>query len=119
VPIAAVAAQGAVATLFVVVGEIGNLMRFVGFTLAIFAALAVGALFILRARGLRGPYRTFGYPVTPIIFIAVSCWIAYSQIKANPLESAIVGLGLVVGAVLYVFVGKPPPKVPEARVVDE
>jgi APA family basic amino acid/polyamine antiporter len=120
VPIAAVAAQGVLATLFVLVGDLGQLMRFVGFTLALFAALAVGALFILRARGLRGAYRTIGYPVTPIIFIAVSAWIAYAQIKDHPKESAVVGLGLIAGAFVYVLVAKPaPPKLPEARVVDE
>jgi len=120
VPVAAVAAQGVLATLFVLVGDLGQLMRFVGFTLALFAALAVGALFILRARGLRGAYRTFGYPVTPIIFIAVSAWIAYAQIKDHPKESGIVGLGLIAGALVYVLVAKPnPPKLPEARVVDE
>jgi basic amino acid/polyamine antiporter, APA family len=120
VPVAAVAAQGVLASLFVLVGDLGQLMRFVGFTLAIFAALAVGALFILRARGLRGAYRTFGYPVTPIIFIAVSGWIAYAQSKEHPMESVVVALGLVAGALVYVFVAKPsPPKLPEARVVDE
>ncbi|HEX5063604.1 MAG TPA: amino acid permease [Kofleriaceae bacterium] len=125
VPVAAVAAQGVLATMFVIVGEIGELMRFVGFTLAIFAALAVGALFILRARGLRGAYRTFGYPVTPIIFIAVSGWIAYAQIKNNPKESAVVALGLAAIALVYVLLPKPQPsppepqKLPEARVVDE
>jgi APA family basic amino acid/polyamine antiporter len=106
--------------LFVLVGDLAKLMRFVGFTLAIFAALAVGALFILRRRGLRGAYRTFGYPVTPIIFIAVSAWIAYSQSKQNPMESLVVAAGLVAAALVYVFVARPqPPKLPEARVVDE
>ncbi len=120
VPVAAVAAQGVLATLFVLVGDLGQLMRFVGFTLAMFAALAVGSLFVLRRRGLRGTYRTFGYPVTPIIFIAVSGWIAYSQIAKYPTESVIVALGLVAGALVYVFVAKPPPpKLPEARIVDE
>jgi APA family basic amino acid/polyamine antiporter len=76
---------------------------------------------VLRRRGLRGPYRTFGYPVTPILFILVSAWIAYAQIDQNPLESLVVLLVLVAGAVLYVFRGKPPatPKLPEARVERE
>jgi len=120
VPVAAVVTQGVLGTLFVLVGDLGWLMRLIGFTLAIFTALAVGALFILRARGMRGAYRTFGYPVTPILFILVSSWIAYSQIKANPLESAFGGLLLAGGAILYVFVGKrSPPKLPEARLLDE
>ncbi|HEY5921008.1 MAG TPA: amino acid permease [Kofleriaceae bacterium] len=126
VPIVAVAAQGVFATVFVIVGDLGKLMRFAGFTLAIFAALAVGAVFILRRRGLRGAYRTFGYPVTPIIFIVVSGWIAYAQIKQNPFESLVVAGLIVMGFLLYVFMVKPrkpvspePPKLPEARVVDE
>ena len=51
VPVAAVITQGVLAILFVVVGDLGSLIRFVGFTLAIFAALTVGAVFILRRRG--------------------------------------------------------------------
>jgi APA family basic amino acid/polyamine antiporter len=128
VPVAAVAAQGVLATLFVLVGDLGQLIRFVSFTLTIFAALAVGALFVLRRRGLSGAYRTIGYPVTPIIFIVVSAWIAYSQIKRNPTECLVGAALLLVGALLYIFVVKPtkpvpplpvPPNLPEARVVDE
>ena len=72
VPVIAVIAQGVIASVFVLVGDLGSLIRFVGFTLAIFAALTVGAVFVLRARGHRAAYRTFGYPVTPIAFIALS-----------------------------------------------
>jgi APA family basic amino acid/polyamine antiporter len=109
VPSVAVAAQGVLGIAFVLVGDLGELMRFAGFTLAVFAALTVGALFVLRSRGHRGAYRTWGYPVTPILFIAVSAWIAYAQIKEHPKESAVVGLVLAVGAVLYrVFLGSAP-----------
>jgi basic amino acid/polyamine antiporter, APA family len=128
VPVAAVIVQGLLGTLFVIVSDLAQLMRFVGFTLAVFAALAVSALFVLRRRGLRGPYRTWGYPVTPIAFMLTSAWIAYAQIKQNPLESLKVAGVLLVGALLYVFVlrptkpGDPPPapaKLPQARVLDE
>lgn len=133
VPVVAVVTQGVIASLFVLVGDLGSLIRFVGFSLAIFAALTVGAVFILRARGLRAAYRTWGYPLTPIAFIALSAWIAYSQIRSQPKESAIVGGVLVVGALLYLVMsrGKPPvadeslpempqaaPELPRARVLD-
>lgn len=121
VPMFAVVTQGVFGTIFVLFSELEQLMRYIGFTLAIFAALTCSALFVLRRRGLRGPYRTFGYPVTPILFILVSGWIAYAQIDQNPFESLVVLLVLAAGGVLYIFRGKPPadPKVPEARVVDE
>jgi APA family basic amino acid/polyamine antiporter len=130
VPLVAVITQGVLACIFVLVGDLGALMRFVGFTLAIFAALAVGAVFILRARGLRAAYQTWGYPVTPIAFIALSAWIAYAQVRQNPKESAVVAVLLGVGAVVYYLatLGKPPldttesdkpAGVPEARVVSD
>jgi APA family basic amino acid/polyamine antiporter len=123
VPTVAVAAQAVLGIAFVMVGEIAELMRFAGFTLAVFAALTVGALFILRARGMKGPYRTLLYPLTPIVFIGSSAWIAYAQIKQNPKESLVVAAVLVVGGILYKLMVPPsrdpePPKVPEARLVD-
>jgi APA family basic amino acid/polyamine antiporter len=127
VPVVAVVTQGVAGCLFVLVGDLGALMRFVSFTLAIFAALAVTAVFVLRRRGLRGAYRTFGYPATPLVFIAASVWIAYAQIDQNPKESAIVGFLLLVGGALYFLTVRraappappesPEPSVPEARVV--
>jgi basic amino acid/polyamine antiporter, APA family len=124
VPIVAVITQGVLGVLFVLVGDLGELMRFVGFTLAIFAALTVGALFVLRGRGHRAAYRTFGYPVTPLLFIALSGWIAYAQVKEHFRESLVVVGVLALGGILYwLFArnGAPPakpPRVPEARVVD-
>lgn len=132
VPVVAVVTQGVLGCLFVLVGDLGALMRFVSFTLAIFAALAVAAVFVLRARGLRGAYRTFGYPFTPLVYIATSVWIAYAQIKQNPKESAVVGVVLLLGGLVYFATmrgqsgpsgpsGDAPlrPGVPEARVVSK
>jgi APA family basic amino acid/polyamine antiporter len=119
VPVVAVLTQGLLGILFVMVGDLGVLIRFVGFSLAIFAALTVGGVFILRARGMKSGYRTFGYPVTPALFIAVSAWIAYAQIMDHPSESLIVAAVVVVGAVVYA-VTQPrlvKPALPVARVV--
>jgi APA family basic amino acid/polyamine antiporter len=125
VPTVAVVTQSVLGCLFVMVGDPDVLIRFVGFTLAIFAALTVGALFVMRARGNRASYKTIGYPVTPIAFIALSAWIAYAQIDEHPKESIIVGIVLAIGGVLYfVFnrngaapTGGGPQELPEARVV--
>jgi APA family basic amino acid/polyamine antiporter len=128
VPIVAIVVQAVLATLFVLVGELDSLLRFVGFTLAIFAALTVGSLFVLRSRGLRAAYRTPLYPVTPVVFIALSAWIAYNQITQNPYESLVGGIVLGIGALVYLVFsrGKPPldvegkpVDVPTARVVSD
>jgi APA family basic amino acid/polyamine antiporter len=121
VPTVAVVTQGALGIAFVLVGSLGGLIRFSSFTLACFAALTVGALFILRGRGLKGSYKTFLYPVTPIAFIAVSCWIAYAQFKQNPKELLVVVGVLAGGFAVYQATVKPPPapKLPEARIKSE
>jgi APA family basic amino acid/polyamine antiporter len=102
VPSTAVFIQAALAIAFVMFGDLGELIEFVGFTLAIFAALTVGAVFVFRARGKVSPYRMLGYPVTPILFIALSAWIVYLRITSNPKQSGLVGLLLVAGAIVYV-----------------
>jgi APA family basic amino acid/polyamine antiporter len=102
-PMFSVVLQGAIAIAFVVIGQLGELIRYVTFCITIFAALTVAAVFVLRVRepDAARPYRTFGYPLTPTIFIAVSIWIAYAQIRANPLESLGVLATLVSGALVY------------------
>ena len=133
VPSVAVAVQGAIAIAFVLAAKIEQLIELVGFTLAISAALTVAGLFVLRRRGLRGAYRTFAYPLTPILFIALSAWIAYSQIVASWKSSALVALIIAAGAVAYALAPKqqrlagvdadddsgpaPAPVLPEARTV--
>lgn len=110
VPVLAVVTQGVLGCLFVLVGDPDKLIRFVGFTLAIFAGLAVGAVFVLRARGRSSAYRTTGYPITPVVFIAFSAWIVYAQIKDRPLEAGAVALVLAAGAAAYwVTQGRKPP----------
>ena len=119
VPTVAVIVQGALGIAFALVSDLGALMRFSAFLLAVFAALTCGALFIMRRRGMNSPYRTPLYPLPPLVFIAVSCWIAYAQFKANPKELAVALAVLAVGAVLYALLVKAPPAIPEAKVVSE
>ncbi len=113
VPLAAVITQGVLATLFCVIGDPDVLIRFVGFTLALFAALTVSAVFVMRRRGARAAYRTFGYPVTPIAFIALSLWIAGSQIYSRPMESFGVAIVLAVGALFYVLMVRGKERLPD------
>jgi APA family basic amino acid/polyamine antiporter len=106
VPSVAVAAQCVLAIVFVMIGSLGELIEFVGFTLAIFAALTVAAVFVFRARGKQSPYRTWGYPVTPILFVLMSAWIVYYRVAQHPLQSLAVAGLLAVGAVIYLFTAR-------------
>lgn len=122
VPTVAILAQTGLAVVFVLVGDFGEKIQFVGFTLAIFAALTVGALFVLRRRGLAATYRTWGYPVTPLAFIAVSGWIAYAQIRDQPWQSLAVVCVLGVAGAVYAWVARDRERadaMPGARVVHD
>ena len=73
------------------------------FSVSIFYALAVFAVVVLRFRrpDLARPYRTWGYPATPVVFLAVYVWFLWRVYNGNPLESR-VGLFLIaVGAPVY------------------
>lgn len=49
----------------------------------------------------RAPYRTWGYPVTPLIFLAVTGWTLAYILRDRPLEAGL-GLGLIaVGLAIY------------------
>jgi APA family basic amino acid/polyamine antiporter len=51
-------------------------VNYVQFSLTLCSTLAVLGVFVLRWRrpDLPRPYRTWGYPVTPLIFLAISIW---------------------------------------------
>jgi APA family basic amino acid/polyamine antiporter len=103
-PAWSVIVQGALAIVITMTGRFDQIVRYVGFTLVIFAALTVIAMVRLRITRPEAtrPYRTFLYPVTPAIFLLGSVWIAYSEIKMNPTESVYGLATLVFGAAAYV-----------------
>jgi len=51
-------------------------------------------VFLLRRRGLTGPFKTPGYPVTPLVFIGIMIWTAVSLVMQRPL-SVVLGLATV------------------------
>lgn len=73
-----------------------QLATYVVFAQFVFYALSAGAVIRLRrsAPQLPRPYRTWGYPLTPIIFIVFAVWLVLNTIVATPKDSAI-GAGLI------------------------
>jgi APA family basic amino acid/polyamine antiporter len=86
--------QGLLAAGIAFIGKQDQIMRYVGFTLSLAAALTVAGVFVLRVRqpDAERPYRTTGYPVTPLVFIAASAWMVYWSIDSTP-DVAWWGLG--------------------------
>jgi basic amino acid/polyamine antiporter, APA family len=106
VPVVAVIVQAVLAIAFAIFSDPDGLVRLVGFTLAIFAALTVGAVFVFRARGKISPFRVPGYPLTPLLFLALSAWTVFFGVTSQPKISAEIAAVLVVGGLLYFFTSR-------------
>lgn len=107
-PAVAVALQAVVAIAMVLTASFGTLLAYIGFTLSISGGLTVAGVFVLRQRepGLLRPYRTWGYPVTPAAFVALSAWMVVHTLAERP-EAALPGLAtLGSGVLLYAAVGR-------------
>ena len=94
-PDRAIVAQAIWAALLVATGVYRDLFTRVIYTEWLFFALMAAGLFVLRRRpDYHPPYRTWGYPVLPVVFILASLAIVVNQIASEPLDAA-VGLALV------------------------
>jgi APA family basic amino acid/polyamine antiporter len=85
------------AVLYALSGSYEQLFTYVIFGGLLFAVLGGMAVFVLRQKlsAHARPYRVWGYPVVPCIFIASSCLLAFNTLVEKPLES-FAGLGLIV-----------------------
>lgn len=86
-------------------GTFENLISYVVFTDAIFFAMVALAVFILRKRkpNAERPYKTFAYPITPLIFLAIEVWFVLNTMFEKPLQS-FAGIGFILlGVPVYYF----------------
>jgi APA family basic amino acid/polyamine antiporter len=82
-----------------------SLISYVVFVDWIFLGLAAAAVVVLRRRkpDAPRPYKTIGYPVTPLAFAAVASWLVGATLVGNPRQS-LAGLALLgAGVVAYRF----------------
>ena len=95
-PVASLLTQGAIAVALTLSGKYQALYTYVVFVGWIFYALSCAAVMRLRAKrpDLERPYRAWGYPFTPIVFIAFALWLVVNTIAQSPKDAAI-GAGLV------------------------
>ncbi|MGQ0703737.1 MAG: APC family permease [Gemmatimonadales bacterium] len=100
--------QGIWAALLALSGTYLQLAGYVVFVSFLFYALSCAAVIRLRRREpvLTRPYRAWGYPVTPLVFILFSGYLIGNTILAAPRDAA-VGAGLLVlGLPLYWYFGR-------------
>lgn len=102
-PANAIALQAAMTIVLIFTASFEQLLLFIGTTLTFFSLLTVAGLMYLRHRQPRPelPYRTLGYPLTPLIYILGNLWIIIYSLSRRP-EVGLGGLGTVLlGLLLY------------------
>jgi APA family basic amino acid/polyamine antiporter len=103
IPVIAIVSQSVIALILLFSSSFDMIITYISFTLSLFTTLTVLGVFILRYQrpDLERPYKTWGYPVTPAIFLILNCWFIYFVLKGKP-AAALVGFGvLAVGLVVY------------------
>lgn len=100
VPRNAVLAQAALVAALLLTNSFERVMAYTGFTLTLSSLLTVAGLFVLRRRepDLPRPYRVRGYPLTPLVYVAVSLWTLGFVLADRPRES-LLGLATVLAGV--------------------
>lgn len=95
-PIPSLLGQGLWASVLVLTGTYEQLFTYVVFASWIFYAMSSAGVLILRKRDPNAPrpYRTWGYPVTPVVFIVFALTLVVVSILENPRDS-LVGLALI------------------------
>jgi APA family basic amino acid/polyamine antiporter len=86
VPVASLVAQCVWTSLLCISGSYGQLLDYTIFAALLFYILTIGSLFVLRVRqpNASRPYRAFGYPVLPALYIVMAIWISAVLLRYKP-----------------------------------
>jgi APA family basic amino acid/polyamine antiporter len=105
VPEWAMWAQCIVACILCLSGKYNDLLDMIAFVVVLFYALTIIGIFILRKKrpDIPRPYKAFGYPILPAIYILLAFVFCIFLIKLKPLYAGI-GLGIVLSGIPLYFI---------------
>ncbi len=104
IPYVAIYLQSVLTLTFILTSTFESILVFAGFTLALNSFVTVLGVFVLRARepGLPRPFRTFAYPLPPLIYLALTGWTLGFVLVNRPREG-LFGLALIGSGLLAYF----------------
>ncbi len=108
VPRNAIYFQSLIALLFILTSSFETIIVFAGAMLAFNSFLAVLGVFVLRYKepDLPRPYKTWGYPVVPLIYLSLTAFTLFYVVIKEPF-TALFGLGLIaIGCLFYLTSNK-------------
>ncbi|MCH8175862.1 MAG: amino acid permease [Proteobacteria bacterium] len=104
IPSTAIFLQSSLALLFIFSSSFESILVFAGFTLALNSFATVLGIFVLRWRqpDLPRPYRTFLYPLPPLIYLALTGWTLWFVLVSRPAEG-LFGIGIIGSGLIFYF----------------
>jgi APA family basic amino acid/polyamine antiporter len=101
-PLRAIMLQQLLAIVFVLTDSFEGVLSYAGFTLNLMALLTVAGVFVLRytAPDLPRPYRVWGYPFTPAVFVLLNVVILVFVLQARPVAACASLLTVLAGVLL-------------------
>ncbi len=108
IPFLAILLQLGIVIFLVITSSFETVVTYLGFTLTLSSFITVLGVFVHRFRypDMPRPYQTWGYPVTPIIFLLISLWMLIFTFQGKPMES-LAGLGTIcLGLPVYFIAAK-------------
>ena len=108
VPIGALAVQGVWACILAMSGSFDTLTDYVVFGSWIFYALVTTSVFVFRRKypNAERPYKAFGYPIVPIVFLLVAGWLLVNTIWTSPKQSFMGIFLIALGLPVYYYLTK-------------
>jgi len=103
VPAVAILFQLAVVTLLLLTQSFGSIVEFIQFSLTISSFLTVLGVIVLRYTqpALPRPYKVWGYPMTPLLFLAVSLFMMINLLIEKPAQSLAGVVVMLSGLLVY------------------
>lgn len=92
------------------------LTNFAMFGAVIFETMAVTTIFVFRRTlpDAERPYRCWGYPVTPLLYLVLPAFILWNMFSNQRTEVAVGSGFIILGVVVYLFIDRPPGRSPSA-----
>ena len=104
-PADAIVVLGMVAAAFALSGSFEQIVNYFAFIDYFFFGLAVASVIILRRRfpTMPRPFKMWGYPVTPLLFLGTTAWYL-SQVLTHRFRESMVGIGILLGGDSFLLV---------------
>ncbi|MGF1490404.1 MAG: APC family permease [Prochloraceae cyanobacterium] len=116
VPAYAIFFQLAIVLVLLITASFESVITYLGFTLTFSSFITVLGLFVHRWKypEIDRPYKTWGYPVTPLIFLVISLWMLVFIFMRQPTES-LAGLATIAFGLPLYFLGREKVKVARSK----